>query len=103
MHLIVHTTRPDMEIKQLAREIIPAKESVRTDEPDNVRPLPRSNQSPLKLPPGPHSPAASSFIHYADWADEVYRQYAGVIDLPRGTYKASAFSSTREQREGDKG
>jgi hypothetical protein len=68
MHLIVHTTRPDMEIKQLAREIIPAKETLRTDEPDKVRPLPRSNQSPINPPPGQPTDSGGSFIPMSQWA-----------------------------------
>ena len=92
------TKRVILEIYDQMAEIIEANEAIRAANPgkseEELRPLLRSYQSPLNPPPGPPTDANGNFIPYADWTDEIHRQYAGVIHPPRGTTFRQANSAS---------
>jgi hypothetical protein len=81
------TKRVILEIYDQMTEIIGANEAIRAantgKSEEELRPLLRSYQSPLNPPPGPPTDANGNFIPYADWTDEIHRQYANVIHPPR--------------------
>jgi hypothetical protein len=81
------TKRVILEIYDQMTEIIEANEAIRAANPgksdEKLRLLLRSYQSPLNPPPGPPTDANRNFIPYADWTDEIHRQYAGVIHPPK--------------------
>jgi hypothetical protein len=81
------TKRVILEVYDQMTEIIEANDAIRAanlgKSEEELRPLLRSYQSPLNPPPGPPTDANGNFIPYADWTDEIHRQYAGVIHPPR--------------------
>jgi hypothetical protein len=101
------TKRVILEIYDQMTEIIEANEAIRAANPgkseEELRPLLRSYQSPLNPPPGPPTDANGNFIPYADWTDEIHRQYAGVIHPQRDADQVSTILKNSTQREGDNG
>jgi hypothetical protein len=87
MHGEYRTKRVILEIYDQMTEIIEANEAIRAANPgkseEELRPLLRCYQSPLNPPPGPPTDANGNFIPYADWTDEIHRQYADVIHPPK--------------------
>jgi hypothetical protein len=81
------TKRVILEIYDQMTEIIEANEAIRAanlgKSEEELRPLLRSYKSTLNPPPGPPTDANGNFIPYADWTDEIHRQYASVIHPPR--------------------
>jgi hypothetical protein len=81
------TKRVILEIYDQMTVIIEANEAIRAANPgkseEELRPLLRSYHSPLNPPPGPPTDANGNFIPYADWTDEIHRQYADVIHPPK--------------------
>ncbi len=101
------TKRVILEIYDRMTEIIETNEAIRAANPgkseEELRPLLRSYQSPLNPPPGPPTDANGNFIPYADWTDEIHRQYAGVIHPQRDADQVSTMLKNSAQREGDNG
>ena len=81
------TKRVILEVYDQITETIEANEAIRAanhgKSEKELHPLLRRYKSSLNPPPGPPTDANGNFIPYADWTDEIHRQYAGVIHPPK--------------------
>ncbi|XZE17505.1 hypothetical protein SH449x_002779 [Pirellulaceae bacterium SH449] len=101
------TKRVILEIYDQMTEIIEANEAIRAANPgmseEELRPLLRSYQSPLNPPPGPPTDANGNFIPYADWTEEIHRQYAGVIHIDSVSPSQRDKDRSRERQRLEQG